>query len=247
MKRLVFFTILLFICRNILAQAEISQPNPPLLDNVHTATAITLNRGDYVTSFWAYHNGGLLTKAQLGVHDNIYLGVSFDVENVIGRDEVRFNIPGVIAKVKFTDGPASFPILLAIGYDSFSTGSMGKLPNGQNPWNRVLYGPYFALTKPIYLFGEEQYFHAGVRMPVQPYYLPEDSSAYFAFTFPVGYFTPIFEIERIFFNHRRMDEISYNLGFRLTFIPNLALEVDILSQYRQRASRMVVLEYQSRF
>ncbi|MCS6985723.1 MAG: hypothetical protein NZM25_11440 [Leptospiraceae bacterium] len=221
----------------------------PLLDSVHTATAITLSRGEYVTSFWAYHNGGILSKAQLGLNNNLYLGVSFDVENVIGRDSMRMNIPGVIAKWKLTEGWAQFPLLIAIGYDAFSTGSSAKLPEGAlfNPWNRVLYGPYFVITKPIYLFGEEQYLHAGVRTPVQPYYIPEDTSAYFAFAIPLGYFTPIFELERVFFHHKRWQEMAFNLAFRLGFVPNLILELDILSQWKTRSSRMVVLEYRNQF
>ncbi len=221
----------------------------PTLDMVDTPTAVTLPRGAYVVSFWAYNNGGLLTKAQLGLHDNIYLGASFDVENVIGENEMRMNIPGVIARVKFTDGWKRFPILVAMGYDSFYAGMTGKVQEAVsgNPFNRMIYGPYFAVTKPIYLLGEEQHIHFGVRTPVQPDYVPRDTSFYISIDFPIGMFVPIFEIERVYFDYRRLQEILYNFGFRFNFIENLAIEVDLLTGAGMRANRMVVLEYMNRF
>ena len=35
---------------------------------------------------------------------------------------IQANIPGVIAKIKFIDGIGSFPIFIAVGYDSFYVG-----------------------------------------------------------------------------------------------------------------------------
>jgi hypothetical protein len=218
----------------------------PLVDAVNTQTAVTLKRGEFDVALTAYDGGGILNRNILGVHDNIYLGVAFDVENVIGTNDAMFNIPGVIAKAKLTDGWAEFPILIALGYDAFYAGSRGKVQS-DNPYNRMILGPYFTVTKPIYLLGDEQHVHWGMRMPLQPYYTPEDTEMYFGIDFPIGQFVPIFEIQRIFFDSNRLKEVLFNIGLRFQFFDHLAFEVDILMGIKQKTNRMIVFEYLDRF
>src|SRR5208337_4983957 len=113
---------------------------------VDTPTAFTIAKGTYKVSLLEYDNGGMELKTFLGLNDILYLGVSEDVQNAIGKDSPNFNIPGVIAKVKFTDGWDAFPIAIAAGYDSFYTGSSGRKPidstDQKDELNRVIYGPY---------------------------------------------------------------------------------------------------------
>jgi hypothetical protein len=218
----------------------------PLVDAVNTHTAVTLKRGEFNVAGTLYDGGGIMNRNILGVHDNIYLGVAFDAENAIGEQNAKFNIPGVLAKAKFTDGWADFPILLAVGYDAFYAGSRGKVQT-DNPYNRMIFGPYFTITKPIYLFGEEQHVHAGIRMPIQPVYTPEDTEMYFGLDFPMGQFVPIFEIQRILFDSSRLRETLFNLGLRFHVFEHLAIEVDLIMGVGQRTNRMIVLEYLDRF
>ncbi|MCX7633028.1 MAG: hypothetical protein N2Z22_06835 [Turneriella sp.] len=219
---------------------------PPLTDAVNTQTAVTLKRGDFSVAGTLYDGGGILNRNILGVHDNIYLGVAFDAENAIGDANARLNIPGVIAKAKLTDGWSEFPLLLAVGYDAFYAGRRGKVET-DNPYYRVIFGPYFTLTKPIYLLGDEQHVHVGIRTPVQPVYTPQDTELYLGIDFPMGYFVPIFEIQRIFFNSNRLREMLFNLGLRLHLFEHLAIELDLIMGIGQRTNRMVVLEYFDRF
>jgi hypothetical protein len=218
----------------------------PLVDAVNTHTAVTLKRGEFNVAGTLYDGGGIMNRNILGVHDNIYLGVAFDAENAIGEQNAKFNIPGVLAKAKFTDGWADFPILLAVGYDAFYAGSRGKVQT-DNPYNRMIFGPYFTITKPIYLFGEEQHVHAGIRMPIQPVYTPEDTEMYFGLDFPIGQFVPIFEVQRIVFDSNRLKETLFNLGLRFHIFEHLAIEVDLIMGVGQRTNRMIVLEYLDRF
>ncbi len=237
--------------RNILISLFLTVPAAlgaaiPLIDAVNTQTAVTLKRGEFSVAGTLYDGGGVLNRNILGVHDNIYLGVAFDAENVIGQNDAQFNIPGVLAKAKLTDGWADFPILLAVGYDAFYAGTRGKVQTN-NPYNRVIFGPYFTITKPIYLFGEEQHFHAGIRTPIQPVANPDDTEMYFGLDFPIGQFIPIFEIQRIVFDSNRLKETLFNLGLRFQFFDHLALEVDMIMGIGQKTNRMIVFEYLDRF
>ncbi|HRP70364.1 MAG TPA: hypothetical protein PLY93_12595 [Turneriella sp.] len=218
----------------------------PMLDMVNTPTAQTLKRGEFNVALTAYEGGGIFNRNMIGIHDNIYLGAAFDVENAIGYNTAKMNIPGVIAKAKLTDGWADFPILLAVGYDAFYASRYGKVNTG-NPYNRMIFGPYFSITKPIYLLGDEQHIHFGTRMPVYPNYTPEDTELYIGIDFPMGMFIPIFEIQRILFDANRFKEILFNLGFRFQFFDHLAFEIDFMMGIDQRTNRMLVFEYMDRF
>lgn len=220
----------------------------PNFDMVETPTAVTLPKGAFNMGFWAYENGGVMTRAFLGLHDKLFIGVIFDTQALIGNDIARMNIPGVIARIKFTDGWGNFPLLIAMGYDTFYNAGHGKDKSEDvNPYGRNIAGPYFVVTKPIFIGGAEQHFHFGVRSPLQPYYRPENTAFFISFDVPLGPFVPILEIERVFFDADRLDQTLFNLGFRLSIIDNLALEIGIISGYRLKSNRIFSIEYMDRF
>ncbi len=215
---------------------------------IDTPTAYTIGRGNYQVSFFSYDDGGLELKTIIGLHDNIFLGVSVDAQNAIGKDEAEPNVPGVIAKLKFTDGWERFPISLAVGYDSFYIGKEGKTYNDNNELNRMIYGPYFAVTKPIYLLDDEQHIHFGVRVPTQPDYVPEDSSYFLSLDIPLGeYFIFKSEGERIYYDFSRNDDWLLNFGIRYSYYAQLGLEFDVILQQGERANRIIRIEYKDEF
>ncbi|MES0491072.1 MAG: hypothetical protein ABUK01_13825 [Leptospirales bacterium] len=218
-----------------------------LLDLVDTPTAFTMYRGEFNIGIWGYDNGGILTRATIGLHDNIFLGVAFDIENLIGDDEVQFNIPGVLARIKITDGWDTFPLLVAVGYDAFydALSQRANLPPNVN--SRLIYGPYLVITKPIYLFNQEQHFHFGVRLPVQPTFEPEDTSLFVGIDIPIGPFVPMFEVERVFFDANRLSETLFNIGFRYHLYENFALELNFILNANAPASRILTFDYVGTF
>jgi len=218
-----------------------------MLDVVDTPTAYTLMKGEFNVSIWGYNNGGLLTRATVGLHDNIYLGASFDIENLIGEDEAKFNIPGVIARVKLTDGWESFPLLIALGYDAFYSVGAQETNPGENVNSRLIFGPYFVITKPMYFWEQEQHFSLGVRLPVQPVYAPEDTSLFISIDVPIGQFVPMFEIEKIFFNGNRFSETLFNVGFRFYLYENFAIEMNFMLNVDQPANRILTFDYIGNF
>ncbi len=215
---------------------------------IDSPSAYTIGRGTYQLSFLGYDKGGVELKAIIGLHDNFFLGASFDVQNFIGKDKAEPNVPGVIAKIKFTDGWESFPISFAVGYDSFYIGEQGKRDNEANKLNRMIYGPYFVITKPIYLLDDEQHVHGGIRMPTQPDYVPGDTAYFLGIDIPLGEFFMLkYETERVYYNFRRPDEWLHNVGMRYSYMGRIGVEFDILFQPGERANRIIRLEYNDQF
>ncbi len=215
---------------------------------IDTPTAYTLDRGIYQFSFLAYNNGGLELKGFIGLHDNLFLGVSVDVESALGKDETKPNIPGVIAKLKITDGWETFPISFAFGYDSFYIGQEGRIDDAENEIDRMIYGPYFVVTKPIYLLDDEQHLNFGIRVPAQPYFVPEDTAYFVSLDVPLGeFFTFKAEGERIYYNFDRPREWLLNIGLKYSYLNHIGVEFDIMFQKKDRANRMLRLEYIDEF
>ena len=219
----------------------------PNLDIIDSITAVTLPSANYDIALSTYANGSLQIKAVLGLHNNIYLGASFDAKNLIGNSTIQVNIPGVIVKFKLTDGWESFPLLIAFGYDSFYSGKNQKILGSLSLLDSIIYGPYIAISRPIFLFNLEQHLHLGARMPVQPNYIPKDTALYFSFDFPIGFFIPMFEINHIYLSDNRWKEILFNIGIKLNIVENFSFEFNFLIDLQGKTSRVLVLEYINSF
>jgi hypothetical protein len=248
MKKTIYFVFTLFVLLSIFYKDSFAESYSRTNNVIDTPTAYTLEKGMYQFSFLAYDRGGVELKAFMGLHDNFYLGASFDIQSALGKDDAEPHAPGVITKIKFTDGWERFPISIAIGYDSFYIGQEGKTYNNTNKLNRMIYGPYFVVTKPVYLLDEEQHLHFGVRVPLQPYYVPEDSSYFVSFDIPLGN-SVIFKAEgdRIYCDFSRPKEWMLNLGLKYSYLNHLGVELDLLMQKKSRSNRVLRIEYIDEF
>jgi hypothetical protein len=219
---------------------------------IDTPTAFTISRGTYKLSLLQYDNGGMEFKTFLGLHDILFLGVSFDVQNAIGKDTPHYNVPGVIARLKFTDGWEVFPIAMAAGYDSFYTGSAGREEDTtatvEDDLNRVIYGPYFVFTGSIYLFDSEQYLSIGVRTPTQPEYKPDNTSYFASIDIPLGeFFRFQFEMERVFWDFRDRRDWLYNVGLKYNYLDMIGFEIAVIMECDERPNRVIRMEYHNEF
>ncbi|MFC1670455.1 hypothetical protein ACFL20_08675 [Spirochaetota bacterium] len=239
--RLIVLSLLICLPISVFGQSK----NTTVVD---TPTAFTLGRGFYQVSLLGYDNGGVEFKTFIGLHDNLFFGISFDMQGAIGKEKPQPNIPGVVARLKFTDGWESFPISIAIGYDSFYLGGEGEVNNTYNELNRMIYGPYFVITKPIYLFESEQYISFGMRLPAQPYFVPRDTSYFLSFDIPLGEFFRVkFEIERLYWNLQRAEQTLFNFGLVYSYQNTLAIEVDLMLHQNEKLNRMIKLIYTNEF
>jgi hypothetical protein len=216
---------------------------------IDTPTAYTIGRGNFDISMLAYDGGGLEFKAFMGLHDNFFLGASVDVAHAVGKEKAEPNIPGVIAKIKFTDGWETFPVSFAAGYDSFYLGTPGKVgyTYDADKLNRMIYGPYFVITKPIYLLDSEQHINWGLRVPAQPHFYPKETSYFLSFDVPMGeFFTVKGEWERVYYNFKKPSDWLYNLGMRYTYM-KIGIEFDFMMQEHERVNRIIKVEYINAF
>jgi hypothetical protein len=218
----------------------------PNLETVQTQTAVTLPSRHYHLDFRMYENGGIYSRVAIGLLENFTIGLSSDIENALGQKNPRMNVPGIIAKLKFTNGFGRFPILISAGYDSFYIGALGKITDA-NSSSRMIYGPYFAITKPLFLSLGEPNLHWGIRYPIQPIEKSEDISTYIAFDFPLGQLVPMIEIDRIYFNSTRLDEVLFGAAARYSVTPNFALEFKVVSGPKTAANRILGLQFMDTF
>jgi len=215
---------------------------------MNTPTAFTIAQGTYKISFLGYDNGGMEFKTYLGLHDILFLGISFDVQSAIGRDKPEFNIPGVVARVKFTDGWQKFPVAIAAGYDSFFVGYEGVEENTKNELDRVIYGPYIVFTGSIFLFDSEQFINIGVRTPTQPHYTPKKTSYFTSLDIPLGEFFR-FEagVERLYWNFKKHEEWLYSVGMKYNYYDHIGLELAVIMQEHMKPNRVIRIEYHGQF
>lgn len=226
---------------------------------IDTQTAYTYEQGIFQMSLLAYNSGGIQTKLTAGLTNDIYFGVSLDVEHLIGKEKIEPNVPGVVFKWRITDGPEYWPISLAIGYDSFYMGEVGKADNNlssteeqsnynYSKLNKMIYGPYAVITKPLYAFGSEQHFNIGVRLPTQPDYVPIESSYYISLDIPFGSkFVIKGEIERLYWNFDRLSQCLANTGIRYNIIDKVGIDFSFRFEKDEKPNRVIRIEYNDKF
>lgn len=200
-------------------------------------------------AFSTYNNGGIQNRLLISIYEFFDIGVSFDIQRAIGDNKSKFNEPGVLGKIKFTNGSRKFPIFVSLGYDAFYTDPVAQ-KGQERPHNleQIFLGPYLLVTKPIYLFQFEQFVNFGVRTPVQPDYRQENTAFFVGLDVPLGqYFILQTEIDRIYTQTTRWDEMLFNLGFRFQATKDLSISFVLMSGWDRMANRMLSLEYSDQF
>ena len=81
-----------------------------------TPTADILDAGTYSTSFRLYSEGGLQSRLLVGPFRRVNLGLTFDMQHLIGSGSPHMINPAIEFKVRAFDGTDILPAL-ALGYD----------------------------------------------------------------------------------------------------------------------------------
>ena len=81
-----------------------------------TPTHSILDYGSYDLQFRIFSNGGVLTKLNFGVFKPLNVGISWELANIIGVDDVTVAIPALQVKLNLYSGSEKLPGV-AIGYD----------------------------------------------------------------------------------------------------------------------------------
>ncbi len=201
-------------------------------------------RGDMHFDFTMYDGGGVLGSATLSISDFIFLGIYFDVGNLIGSNELEWNQPGVLARFLISDGSGTVPPI-AVGYSYFMKGGVSKV-NGT-----LVNGIYAVSTQTYFLFGNQQQLYYGMRYPIVPlsYSKVKNLSLFVATDLILSpQFSVKGEIENIFFDKDRWDEIYYNIAFSMNIVDLITLSLEIkYSPSIDRFVRLLSIGYITQF
>jgi len=131
------------------------------LNVIDTPKTYISYKGDLQFDFSMYDRGGILGSAVLAIADYAFLGVYFDIGQMIGSEEVKWNQPGVLARFLVSDGSTFLPPI-AIGYSYFMKGDINKVDSV------TVNGIYIVASQTYFLFGNEQSVTFGLRYPIIP-------------------------------------------------------------------------------
>ena len=107
---------------------------------------------------------------------------------------------------------------------------------------------YITVTKGVYLFKAEQHINLGVRLPVQPYFRPEDTELFLSIDVPIMPELMVFgEVVNIRFPFYKWVDLNYNVGVRLTLFDRLSLQATVQFHLYQGVGRYLQVSYKDYF
>jgi len=204
----------------------------------------TSYRGDMHFGFTMYDGGGVIGNAVLSISDFAFLGVYFDIGNIIGSEALEWNQPGVVARFLVSDGAGVIP-RIAVGYSYFMKGRINKI-NGV-----LVNGLYIVASQQYFLFGNQQTFLYGLRYPIVPLsYSKLENTTLFVGTDLI--LSPQFsikgEIENFYLNQKRWNEIYYNFAFNVNIVDMISLSLEFkYSPSIDRFIRLLSIGYITQF
>ena len=149
--------IILILCCFIFTQSN--HPYPPL-SLVTIPTSGTLQTGNYSLEVLLINEGGLVPRLSIGITDNLTLGVSWGIQNLIGDHSPYFNkkYPDYHFKYRLWGEDLTKPGIV-IGFDSQGRGKYRYIEDsvvGENSFNRYdqkSFGYYLIMSKNYNLMG----------------------------------------------------------------------------------------------
>lgn len=214
------------------------------LNVIDTPKTFTSYKGDLRFEFSMYDRGGILGSTVLSISDFAFLGVYFDVGQMIGSEKIQWNQPGVLARLIISDGSTVLPPI-AIGYSYFMRGELNKVGGV------TVNGIYVVSSQDYLLFGNEQSLFYGLRYPIIPlsYSRPENMSLFVSTDLELSpEFSIKGEIENIHLSSERWQENFYNFSFGLNIVDLITLAIEFrYSPSIERVIRILRVCYTTQF
>lgn len=121
---------------------------------IDTPNINILNYGSYEVSFRAFGHGGVHTRLDFGVFKLLDVGVSWELANFLGSDQIKVAVPALSVKFRLYGGDMTWPGF-ALGYD------------GQGYFYNADYeGDYLQKGKGLYLVIGREFFLEGLMLNV---------------------------------------------------------------------------------
>jgi len=216
MKKILVFFVAVFscffaFCENSKRDEIVLTPDVNLID-VPTAGVVDYSNFNIKSRF--YNNGGVLTYIDIGILQNLNLGASFMVDNLIGSNTpVKMVKPEMQIKFRFYDGGYYIPAL-SIGYD------------GQGYYYDRGLKKYMQKGKGLYLVGSRELFFQGFMSSIG-FNIPDYDQGYLYSFLGFNYniddkFNLILEFDNLF--HSDYPSRT-NAGVRIAVNPNFFIDL----------------------
>ena len=108
------------LCSFLAVALAVSQVFANNLFVIDTPTTNLLNYGNYKIGFTAFSNGSVTTRLDFGIFKFLNLGVSWELDNFLGNDQIQVAVPALFVKCRLYEGDMTWPAI-AIGYDGQGT------------------------------------------------------------------------------------------------------------------------------
>lgn len=239
MKR--FLLILFLLAPAGWAEEKYSEPEetepPKTIELIDVPTAQTLEYGAYNTNFRFDAAGGLTSRLVFGVLRPINLGISFDIDGMIGNQPLEFRRPGIYFKARAYGGSLRLPAI-ALGYDGQG---YGRFDNEANVWTHAEKGIFLSLTKELAAEGLEWTLGTSINNFNQG----ADAQAFFGVSYDIEHrVLLIAEYDNI----RDLGTSRFNLGLRARVIRQVYIDFAARNIFRgPNSERILRIDYRGLF
>lgn len=233
---------------------RVNTPSPPIYGAnrlISIGSIPTPNgpvRGKFYGSCTMYDAGGVNFRLIVGIFDMLAIGITENIDGLIGSDNVNLNIPGAYVKLNIIRDLNNFN--LAVGFDSFAHGRNGSfIVTNSRPYS--MYGFYSAAGWHYSVFGGPDEFTFGVRIPLLPNEFRDitNTSAFAGATIIIPRVMMFgFTLENFYLTLNRFDQILPSLIVSFTPTPEFYVSVELQYEFStQILNRILTLGYEALF
>ncbi|MFA5779979.1 MAG: hypothetical protein WC947_07560 [Elusimicrobiota bacterium] len=231
------FLILIFNCQFSIVNCLYSEtPKPSSIIDIPTAEVVEYS--NYDLSFRLHGAGGVLSKMTFGVFKPINIGISWDVDKLIGTGSQKIDTrpPAILFKAQVFGGGLKLPAI-SLGYDGQGYGTYNSDTD-----------KYQYREKGVYLVFTREYLVPGLEMSCGGNIFDFDSDGVY------GFLGAAFGIENKvlilseYDNIKKMPQNRANLGMKLFITDNVDVEVAGRNLFKgTQSERTVIINYRGKF
>ncbi len=203
---------------------------------IDTPTTEVLDYGSYHLGFRLFSDGGILTRMNFGVFKIVNLGIGWEVDKVIGAQNMVVGPPALYLKVKPFNGGMILPAL-ALGYD------------GQGYfWNKDA-REFTQKEKGIFVVMGREYFVPGLELSFGANMNDFTTNKVFGFTSASLNIEDDFYFLAEYDNVNNFPDARLNAGIRFFVAPAVGIDIaarDIVGAGRV-VERVVAINYSGKF
>jgi|GEM_PF-1436495 hypothetical protein len=199
---------------------------------------VGLGRGTVYSEFTMYDSGGVNAKFAVGIMDAIDIGISENLDGLIGSGDVNVNVPSAYIKITLIKNLNNFN--WALGYDNFAYGTAGTYyPTNTNETPSTISGFYTAVGWHYSAIGGDDILSTGIRFPLLPAEERDitNTSLFIGATISAPQYISLgLTVENFFFDMTRAQYILPSVIFNIA--PSPPFNISLILQYDFSVGRL---------